>query len=139
MACLAGLNPVMIREGRERSTRSASASIWKVNQPGRWTCLENSGCLQGHVIRVHRLPPFLDSKPVRDRARLETAATPQGVLHRAQCCPPNSGRSSKRGTGLQSPEVGCNSLLARQLNSGVGCWHPSMALNHAHAGPIPAA
>jgi len=27
VACLVGLNPTMIREGRERSTRSASANI----------------------------------------------------------------------------------------------------------------
>ena len=27
MACLVGLNPTMIREGRERSTRSASAKL----------------------------------------------------------------------------------------------------------------
>ena len=88
VACLVGLNPTMTREGRERSTRSASANIgrwqartlvskasgiltdvwietnrlpqsWSVNPAGSGGCLESRPCGLPHVTRAHRAPPIL--------------------------------------------------------------------------------
>ena len=54
VACLVGLNPTMIREGRERSTRSASAN-WKVKCAGAHPRLESEWPPHGGVDRD--LPP----------------------------------------------------------------------------------
>jgi len=126
VACLVGLNPTMIRKGRERSTRSASAK------------------LEGEVRGAH--------------PRLESERHPHGCVDRDLPPSANSVRSvfgRGRGSGSRQASKSCavgfdsanwppnhfrsDSLSARRNYSGVGCWHPSCALNAAHAGPIPAA
>ena len=67
MACLIGLNPMMTCKGRERSTRSASASYWKVKCAGRTLGSKASGTLKGVWIKTYRLPPILEREPGRVR------------------------------------------------------------------------
>jgi hypothetical protein len=112
---------------------------WKVKCAGRTLASKASGILTDVWIETYRLPPILEREPGRDRG-----LSGKQTVSRA-ACDSGSPRSAILGSVLVarygSPKPGSRvQLLAGPPSySGVGCWHPSCALNAAHAGPIPAA
>ena len=119
----------------------------------RWIVQFDRGApAHGSLTQPDRDPPFKRSDPgaipgrptnfarhvqvaVRPSCKRERrSATPQSgstAFHQSGC-PLGGDRSPK-------PVSRVRFLDGPPDHSGVGCWHPSCALNAAHAGPIPAA
>ena len=93
MACLVGLNPTMIRKGRERSTRSASAN-WKVKCAGAHPRLESEWPPHGGVDRD--LPPsaILEREPGRVRGLSGKQTVPLAACDSGSPRSASLGRSS---------------------------------------------
>ena len=131
---------------------------WKVKCAGRTLASKASGILTDVWIETYRLPPILEREPGRVRGLSGKQTVPLAA------CDSDSPRSAisawsvsshGRGSGSRQASKTCavgfdsanwppnyflpDSLSGRHNYSGVGCWHPSCALNAAHAGPIPAA
>ena len=82
---------------------------------GRTLASKASGILTDVWIETYRLPPILEREPGRDRGLSGKQTVSRAACDSGSPRSASLGRSSQRGTGLQSPEVGCNSLLARQF------------------------
>ena len=134
--------------------------IWKVKPSGCGHRLEPGWCLRAWLSSS---PAFRHFRSV-NRVRLGAGWKPRRISN--GICGGNSalrqiviGRGSGSSANSKSVAAVFDSLTGRQFSmelelcsfalrsirrrpagySGAGCWHPSCALNAAHAGPIPAA
>ena len=119
----------------------------------RWIVPFDRGApAHGSLTQPDRDPPFKRSDPGAIPGRPTNFARHAQVAVRPSCqrerrsATPQSGSTAFHQSGCPlggdrspKPVSRVRFLDGPPDHSGVGCWHPSCALNAAHAGPIPAA
>jgi len=124
---------------RERWGATPQAGSIMESEAGRaCTRLLTDGCRHAAWPSSGPLSANLEGEVRGAHPRLESEWHPHGCVDRDRPPSANSG-CPLGGDWSPKPVSRVRFLDGPPGHSGVGCWHPSCALNAAHAGPIPAA